>query len=152
VIEALAMVIGLAVIFAIVVGAGLFSLALLGGIFFLILFLTKTILFAVVILIILASPFLALALLTRACQGRYVPGTNFPLGKTLAIGLVILLILAAFEMSRSMNGVHQFMDDANSMMEKCDEGGEHSTDMMLGERHYHFSCKNEKHAPQQQSM
>ncbi len=150
--EALAMLIGLAVIFAIVIGAGLFSLFLLGGIFFLILFLTKTILFAVAALLILAAPFLALILLSRFCQGRTIPGTSWPLGKTLAVCGVIVLILVAMGVGKSYTGMSQFMNDAQTMMEQCDKGGEHSSDMEMGDRHYHFSCKSAKPAPEQHDL
>jgi len=150
--ETIALIIGLAVIIAIVVGAGLFSLMILGGIFFVILFLTKTILVAILILLVLASPFLALSLLAKVCQGRTVPGTSWPLGKAIVIGGILLLILAALGVGQSVTGVNSVLGDMKAMMEQCDIGGDHTTDMTMGDRHYHFSCKSSKPAPEQHDM
>ena len=150
--ETIALIIGLAVIFAIVVGAGLFSLLILGGIFFVILVLTKTILFAVIMLLILASPFFAIAILSKVCQGRTVPGTNFPLGKALVLGAVALVLAAAMGVGQSFKGMKDVMGQMNSMMEQCDSGGDHTTDMDLSGRHYHFSCKSAKPQPEGQDM
>jgi len=150
--ETLAVIIGLAVIFMILIGAGLFSLFLFGGIFLLILFLTKTLLFALVVLAILISPFVALAALSRLCKDRTLPGTNWPLGKAVAVGLVVALVLSAIGVARSVSGFGDFMNDAQTMMEQCDKGGDHSTDMDMGGRHYHFSCKSAKPAPEQHDL
>ena len=150
--ETVALIVGLAVIAAIVVGAGLFSLLILGGIFFVILVLTKTILFAVIMLLILASPFFAIAILAKVCKDRTVPGTNWPLGKSIAVAATVLIVLAVYGLGRSMNGMTGFLGDMKTMMEQCDGGGDHSTDMDLSGRHYHFSCKSAKPQAEGQDM
>ena len=150
--ETIALIIGLAVIFAIVVGAGLFSMLILGGIFFVILFLTKAIFLAVIVLLVLASPFLALGLLTKLCQDRTVPGTQISLSKAITIGGILLVLLGIYSVGHSLNGVDDFMGNMRSMMEQCDKDGDHSSDMILGDRHYHFSCRNGKTATPGQNM
>ena len=148
--EPLALIIGLAVIFAVVLGAGLLTMLILAGVFFLILFLTKAILLAVLAVLILASPFIALGLLSRLFQGRTVPGTTWPLGKTIVVAGLAVLLLAALTIGNSLSGVQRFMDQSRTMMEECDQGGDHSSDMVVGNRHYHFSCHGER--PADQSM
>ena len=148
--EPLALIIGLAVIFAVVLGAGLITMLILAGVFFLILFLTKAILVAVLVVLVLASPFIALGLLSKLFQGRTIPGTTWPVGKTIVVAGLVVLLLAALSIGNTMSGVQHFMDDSRTMMEECDQGGQHSSDMVVGNRHYHFSCHGEQ--PPAQSM
>ena len=141
--EPLILIVALAVIVAVLLGAGLFSLLILGAVFLLILFITKAILIAVLVLLVLASPFIAVGILSKLCQGRTFPGTTWPLGRTMVIGGIVILALTALTIGDGANDMESLMNNSRKMMELCDQGGDHSSDMVMGDRHFHFSCHKE---------
>lgn len=141
--ESFILFLGVALIIAVVLGVGLFSLLILVGVFVILFYVTKTLFWVVLLMLLLASPFIAMEFLIKLCQGRTLPGTQWPLGKTVIIAILLAVILSILSFGHSFTTIEDFINDAHSMMEQCDKDGDQSTDMVIGHNHYHFSCHHD---------
>ena len=141
--ESFILFLGVAMIIAVVLGMGLLSLLLLAGVFVIVFYVAKTLFWVGLLMLLLASPFIAIEFLIRLFQGRKIPGTKLSLSKTAIFAALAILIFCIVTFGHSFSSIEDFFNNARSMMDQCDKNGDQSSDMVLGQNHYHFSCHHE---------
>ena len=141
--QALALIIGMMVIFAVIFGAGMLMLGFLGMVLAFAFFMAKTLFFILLILLIPLTPIVLLATLFRMGRRRTLPGTTIPVNTGLILAVLILIGLVVWGTETGISRWQDVSQRAQDFMEKC-EGNqdEPSVDVTVDGKTYHFSCQS----------